>query len=118
MSSSIYETYELLQRMYELMQKLEIQSIRTEQQVNSNLQSFRQLERVVLRYLVLVRNAGLPPEAQKLLDALSKIIITIRMVQIAFNTLYLNMGPVGWAMFVANMFMVASSIGDMAGSFA
>lgn len=56
-------------------------------QTTRTLATARQLERVMLRYLVLVRRMGLPDDAQKVIDTLAKILVTVRMLQMSINML-------------------------------
>jgi hypothetical protein len=81
-----------------------------------SLTTFKQLERVALRYMALTRQMGLGEDANKVLETLSRIIITARMAQIAFQSMWLAAGPIGWvqwASFGASAGIVAMSARDL-----
>jgi hypothetical protein len=115
---SLAETQELMRTMQELMALLNNIQARTTQLNNDQpitretLATFRQLERVALRYLALAERMGLPPDAQKAIDLLMKVIVTARMAQISINMLMMS-NPVTAAIGFAGLLMTVTTIPGM-----
>jgi hypothetical protein len=115
---SLAETQELMRTMQELMALLNNVQARTTQLNNDEprtketLATFRQLERLALRWLALSRQLGLPPEAQQTIDLLMKLLVTIRMVQISMNMMMMS-NPVTALIGVAGLLMTATTIPGM-----
>jgi hypothetical protein len=114
---SLAETQELMRTMQELMALLNGVEQKTATlnadlpRTKDNLATFQQLERVAVRYLSLVRRMGLPDEAQKQIEFLSRIIVTIRMVQISYNMLVAGT-PLGILSGIAGIAMAGMSLYD------
>ena len=108
----IAQTYALLQKMYELMNQIEIKSKTTKKEIENTTKTFQQLEMVALRYIALSRRLGLPDDVQQAIDALARLITTIRMVQLSMNML-LASNPLTAAAGVAGLLMTALSAGDI-----
>lgn len=73
------------------------------------LATFRQLERVVLRYLVLARKMGIPEEYDRAIDAITKLIVLVGMLQMSFNMLAMTT-PYGLVMGVAGGLLTAATL--------
>lgn len=75
------------------------------------LSSLKSLERVALRYLAVVRQIGLPEDAEQLIQVVTRIIVVIRMAQISLASL--AGGPFGIAMGAAGLLLTGLSAGSM-----
>jgi len=73
------------------------------------LETWRQLERVALRYYTLARRMGLPEDADKALRILTRILMTMRMIEITGTMLFAGT-PYGWLMGAAGLVMVTASM--------
>lgn len=65
--------------------------------INQISSSFNRLERVALRYLAIVKQLGLPVDADRVLQFFTRAIVLIRQAQLAAYSLSIAMGPIGWA---------------------
>jgi hypothetical protein len=105
---SLSQTRELLSILIEINAILKNVTVKTKEieqktsVVKENLINFRELERVALRYLVLSRRIGLPEDAARATEMLSRIIILIRMAQMSYHALMLGT-PVGFLMGIASI---------------
>jgi hypothetical protein len=114
---SLAETQELMRTMQELMALLNSVEAKTEKissempQTKANFTAFNQLERVALRYLALSRRMGLPDEAARATEVVSRLLTTLRMAQMSMNMLMLNT-PVGWLMGIAGLAMTGFAVYD------
>lgn len=79
--------------------------------VRENLENFRQLERLALRYLVLARRMGLPEEVGSAVDKVNQLIVTIRMLQISVSMLMAS-NPVMMLIGVAGLLGAATTLGS------
>jgi len=73
------------------------------------LETWRQLERVALRYYALARRMGLPDDADQALRVLTRILITMRMLEIT-GTMLFSGTPFGFAMGVAGLILAQASM--------
>ena len=114
---SLAETQELMRTMKELMALLNNVQAKTEKivadtpKVKDSLASFKQLERVSLRYLAIVRRMGLPDALQQQIQLLAQLITTVRMLQISY-TMLTSTTPIGVLMGVAGVVLTGFSIYD------
>jgi hypothetical protein len=79
---------------------------------SEQLMTFRQLERVALRYLTIAKRMGLPDDVNRAIEFLFRLIVIIRMVQISMNMLMLGT-PYGWLMGAAGLVMTGLSMGSV-----
>ncbi len=108
--SSIQQTYALLQRMYELMQQIEAQGQRTERQVSKNIESYRKLEAVAARYLVIINQLNLPKDVNKAVQVAATLLVLLQQIQMTIGIIQVGMGPIGWAsLFASGTFTVMSA---------
>ena len=90
---SLAETQELMRTMQELMTLLGSVEAKTTKlneaapQTEKTLQTFKQLERVSLRYLAISRRMGLPDDAEKVIQVVTKLIIIIEMARMSLRLL-------------------------------
>jgi hypothetical protein len=94
--SEIQESYALLQEVDRLLADIELKISNIERKapvMERNLQTFRQLERVAMRYLILARQLGLPEDAEKAINVLARLLMVLRMVQMTMNLA--TWGPLG-----------------------
>jgi hypothetical protein len=108
----IQQIYTMLQEVDRLLSKIDAHADSTTEKTKTLQHSFNQLEQVALRYLLIARRLGLPDDAQRALDLLARTIIMLRQAQIAVNLLVTASGPLGWAMALASVGMVAVSGAD------
>jgi hypothetical protein len=102
----------MLQEIDRLLSQIDTHTDTTAEKTKTLQRSFNQLEQVALRYLLIARRLGLPDDAQRALDLLARTIIMLRQAQIAVNLLVTASGPLGWAMALASVGMVAVSGAD------
>lgn len=65
-------------------------------------ESFRQLESVALRYLVIARRIGLPENADAAIQKIMQFIVAVRTLDITLKMFQAEMGPIGWATLAAS----------------
>jgi hypothetical protein len=88
---SLAETQQIMQVLQEIMQLLNGVTIKTEQikrdipQTREALATFRQLERIALRFLVLAKRMGLPEDIDRGISKVMELIVAIRMLQMSMN---------------------------------
>jgi hypothetical protein len=114
---SLAETQELMRTMQELMVLLghvEAKTTRLNDELprtKETMGTFRELERVAVRYLALARRMGLPDDSTKAIEVLSRLVVLAGMAQMSFNML-MRMTPYGWLMGVAGIAMTGLSFYD------
>lgn len=75
----------------EIMQMLNNVEIRTKKletdtpKIQKSMNSFKQVERLALRYLTLSRRMGLPDNISKQIDTIATLIVMIRMAQMSMG---------------------------------
>lgn len=112
---SLAETRELLAVMQELVTLLKQVETTTTKLTNDlprgkeTLTTFRQLERLALRWLVISKNFGLPEDIKNAVDQLAQVIVTIRMLQMSMNMM-MSTNPFTVAIGLTGMFTTAISI--------
>lgn len=90
---SLAEAQEMMTVLQEIMALLDKAYVKTTTLNNDlprtkeTVKTFRQLERLALRWLVIAKQLGLPPEFQKTVDFIAKVVVAIRMYQISINML-------------------------------
>jgi hypothetical protein len=75
------------------------------------LATFRQLERVALRYLLLARRIGLPDDVNRATQFLTRILVMLRMAQMSIAMM--ATGPIGILLGVAGIGLTVMSLADM-----
>ena len=80
--------------------------------VAENIMSFRELERITLRYLIIARRLGLPEEIGKATAVITSLVIIIRMADIALTQLE-RPGITGLLIGIAGILMVGLGTYDM-----
>ncbi len=101
--SQIQEAYTILIQIDKLLADIELKIQHIEHgggaaqtsSMREVLSQAKQLERVAMRYLVILESAGLKNDT---LAKASRIIVALRMLQIALMQVYAVSGPVGWAL--------------------
>jgi hypothetical protein len=81
-------------------------------QTQETLTTFREIERVSLRYLALARRMGLPENVDNAAQTLAELLVLIRMVQMSYNMLS-KTTPIGILMGIAGFAMTGLSLYDM-----
>lgn len=108
---SLAETQQIMQVLQEIMALLNNVTIKTEKIqrdlpiTKDALSTFRQLERLTLRFLVLAKRMGLPEDLDKGITKVMELITAIRMLQMSMNM-----------MMATNPFTVFIGIAGFAGS--
>ena len=114
---SLIETRELMETMKELISLLGTVEAKTDKinndlpKTKNTLGTFRELERVVLRYLVLARKIGVSDDVNKAIDIVSRLILLLTMAQMSMNML-MRGTPAGVLMGIAGVGMTALSMGN------
>lgn len=106
-----------LQEICKLLDEIDIKTAKTEENIRTNSESFKDLERVALRYLALANRMGLPSDIQQQVSLIARLIVLVRAAQIAIASLEASTGPVGLAMFAASGIMLGLSVGDTLGGY-
>lgn len=115
---SLAETQELLLTMKELMAVLQnVQTQTTALNANApettkTLTTFRQAERLALRWLVLAKQMGLPPEVGKAIDKVAELVVKIQMATMSINMLMAS-NPATAAIGLAGLIGTAATMGNM-----
>ena len=114
---SYAETQQIMADLKEIMALIDGVTIKTER-LNTNLprtketlSTFKDIERVALRYLALARRMGLPEDIERATQALSELIVMIRMAQMSYTMLTAGT-PIGLLMGVAGISMTVLSASD------
>jgi hypothetical protein len=114
---SYAETQQIMADLKEIMALIDGVTIKTEK-LNNNLprtketlSTFRDIERVALRYLVLARRMGLPEDVEKATQVITELIVMIRMAQMSYNMLTSGT-PIGLLMGAAGMAITVLSASD------
>jgi hypothetical protein len=114
---SLAQTQELMRTMQELMTLLNGVETKTAKitadmpQTKQTLAPFGQLERVAVRYLALAKRMGLPEDATRAIDMLSRLVVMARMARISINLLMVGT-PFGWGLGIAGLAMTTMSLVD------
>ena len=115
---SLAETQELMRTMQELMTLLQGVEAKTEKlnadypRTKETLATFRQLERLALRWLVLAKQMGLPDDATRAIDTIAKLIVVLRMAQMSLNMMMMS-NPVTALIGVAGIIGTAATLPSM-----
>ena len=115
---SLAETQELMRTMQELMTLLKGVEEKTEKlnadypRTKETLATFRQLERLALRWLVLAKQMGLPDDATRAIDTIAKLIVVLRMAQMSLNMMMMS-NPVTALIGVAGIIGTAATLPSM-----
>lgn len=75
------------------------------------LATFRELERVALRYLVLAKRMGLPEDVDRAINFITRLVVVARQAQISLSLL-MTTNPVTVALGIAGLAMSAISLTD------
>jgi hypothetical protein len=114
---SFGETRQIMADLQEIMEMLKQTSTTSEKVIrdlpktNEALMTFRQLERIMLRYLAIANRMGLSEDAQKQIQILSKIIVTVRMLEMSMRMLSAGT-PYGMLMSIAGFAMTGFAMYD------
>jgi hypothetical protein len=116
--NEIQQVYEILMRIDAILNGIGVKSKKLQADAPKLKQAtidIRDLERLALRYLVLARRLGLPPEIDAALQKLSQMIISIRMAQRALTSLNASMytNPVTAAIAIGGLALAAFSAYDL-----
>ena len=114
---SLVETRALMDTMKELINLLSNVEAKTEKinndlpKTKNTLGTFRELERVVLRYMVLAKRIGVSDDINKAIDIVSRLILLLTMAQMSMNML-MRGTPTGILMGIAGVGLTALSMGN------
>jgi len=97
----------------EVVFNLRIDTTQASTDVHSLMENFNKLEAVALRYISIARNMGLPDNVQESINLMTRAIVIMRQAQMTMHLLQLEMGPIGWAMFIASGTLTMISAADM-----
>lgn len=116
---SLAETQEIMQVVQEIMRLLDGVEIKTTKitekapQLEKTVDTFRELERLALRYLTLSQKLGLPSDINQAIEVISRLIVMAKMLQIAYGMM--TGGGLGVLIGIAGVTTVALSGLDMVG---
>lgn len=113
--SETAQIYELLMKIDEILSGITVKSADFERNApitQKNLATFKQLERLALRWLALGKKFGLPVDISNAVDKLSELIVTVRMAQISINMMMAT-NPITALIGVAGIIGTAASMGSM-----
>jgi hypothetical protein len=109
-----------IQEMYAQLQELELQLQRVRDAIDATgataetvSPTFFSLNREVLQYFVLIRRLGLPPDVERALELLQRVLMLLRMMQITVNILLAGGG--GGFLALATTAMAGASLITLAG---
>jgi hypothetical protein len=108
------QIYDVLVQIDAILKGIEVKTVALQQRapaVRENLKTFMQLERLALRYLVLARRMGLPEEYEQAVNAISRLVVSMRMAMISIN-LMMASNPVTMAIGFAGLAGVAIELGS------
>ena len=114
---SLSETQEIMSVLQEIMALLNNVEFKTKKindelpKTKNTLNTFRELERVVLRYVTLARKIGLPDDIDKAMNVVTQLIILLTMAQMSMNML-MRGTPAGVLMGIAGVGLTAMSMGN------
>jgi hypothetical protein len=112
---SLAETQELMATMKELTALLSGVEAKTDDliaktpKIEETATTFRQAERIALRYLAIARRIGLPDQIGQATQVIAELLVMIRMLQMSLTMLELST-PYGWAMGLAGIGSVVLSL--------
>jgi len=114
--SQIQEAYQTLTEIDQLLADIELKitnitGAETTQRLEQNLNTFRQLERLALRYLTLARRMGLPEDVGAAIDFLARLVVAIRMAHISISMMMAT-NPLTAAIGVAGLIGTAVTMTD------
>jgi hypothetical protein len=114
---SLSETREIMSVLQEIMALINNVEFKTKV-INEDLPKtqkaftvFRQLEQVMLRYLVLARKMGLPNDINQAISSVAKLIVVVRMLQMTISMA--AKGPLGLIGAIGSVGITAISVGEM-----
>jgi hypothetical protein len=116
---SLAETQELMRTMQELMALLgQVETkadslIQKTPQLQQSGTTFRDAERLALRYLSLARRMGLPDQIEQATQIVTQLVVMIRMLQISLTMV--NGGGIGALIGIAGIIGVVMTANDMTG---
>jgi len=114
---SYAETQQIMADLKEIMALIDGVTIKTEilntnlPRTKETLSTFKDIERVALRYLALSRRMGLPEDIEKATQTLTELIVMIRMAQMSYTMLTAGT-PIGLLLGAAGIAMTALSASD------
>lgn len=103
--SDTQEIFTLLQEIMQMLDKVDVKSEKINNDLprtQETLATFRQLERLALRWLVIARQMGLPENVTGAINTLAKLVVMIRMAQMSINMMMMS-NPVTAAIGVAGI---------------
>ena len=102
-----------------MLSSIDVKLDQTERKIGRNTESFRQLERVALRYIILARRIGLPEDVEKAMDTIARFIIAVRQMEISIRLAQVALagaGPIGWIALGGSAAFTALSFYSISGS--
>ena len=101
-----------------LLDTVDVKAKATEKQVNQNTESFKKLEAVAMRYLLIARRIGLPAEANAMLQKVTMMIVAINQLKLTLESAKVALagaGPIGWLALGASAAYTALSFYSIGG---
>jgi len=112
--SEIQETYNLLLEIDKLLADIELKITKINNdlpQTEKTFNTFRQLERLSVRWLVLVRQMGLPDDANRAISVIARLIVMINMARMSLNMLAMS-NPLTFFSGAIGLGMTVISVGN------
>ena len=95
--SDIQQIHSMLQEISRLLDEVDTKTDTVTRKTVTSTESFRQLESVVMRYLIIARRIGLPEGVDNAIQKIAQFIIAVRTLDITLKMFQANLGPLGWA---------------------
>jgi hypothetical protein len=73
--------------------------------------TMQELTRIMYRLMAILRRLGLPPEMERAIGQISRLIMITRMLLMAFKMIELS-SPYGWIMGILGIAVAGLSVGD------
>ena len=112
--SETAQIYEYLVKIDALLSNIQVKTEKIERdmpQTRASLETFKEIERLALRWLVLARRMGLPEEINNAISLITRLISSIRMLQISLNLLMAT-NPLTMAIGIAGLIGSAYTMAD------
>lgn len=94
--SDIQQIHGMLQEISRLLDEVDTKTDNVTRKTTTSVQSFRQLESVAMRYLIIARRIGLPEGVDAALQKIAMLMVAIRQLDLTIKAFQVGMGPIGW----------------------
>ena len=108
----------MLQEISKLLDEVDTKTDTVTRKAVSSRESFRQLESVAMRYLLVARRLGLPADADQLMQKVAMMIVALRQLEltiISAQAALAGAGPIGWLALGASAAYTALSFYSLGG---